>query len=206
MAARKKDDALLVKEQLFVASYLANANATAAAKAAGYSERTAYAKGSDLLKRPRVAAAIERAKRQITQKFNVNAERVVEEMSVIGFSDVRNYELDADGNLKLAAGAPDSAMRAIKRVKRKVRFIPQKDGQPPITEVDAEFELWSKDAQLHNLGNYLKLFKEKRADDDGQDDDLTVAQRKERILAILRQAAKKRAAAGGSIAKKAAKR
>ena len=34
-----------------------NSNATAAAKAAGYSAKTAYAKGSELLKRPRVAKA-----------------------------------------------------------------------------------------------------------------------------------------------------
>lgn len=38
------------KKQLFVESYLANPNATEAAKKAGYSEKTAYSSGQRLLK------------------------------------------------------------------------------------------------------------------------------------------------------------
>lgn len=151
--------ALSLREQLFAAAYLANhGNATQAAIEAGYSARTAYAKGPELLKRPRVVQAIERAKARILTRYQVSAERVVEEMAVIAFSDVCHYCLTDDGLVTLAPGAPESAMRAVKRIKRKLRTIPQKDGTA-ITEIDTEFEIWSKDAELRALGDYLGLFK-----------------------------------------------
>ena len=182
------------KEELFVAGMLAHGNATQAAKDAGYSAKSAHGKGNELLKRPSVKAAIDAARSRIVRKFKVSAERIVEEMAVVGFSDIRHYDVDHDGILKLAAGAPDSAMRAVKRYKRKMRTIPQRDPLLlPIIEVDVEFELWNKDTELRNLGDYLKLFKENRADDDNPfDDGLTAAQREERITMLLRRAVVRR--------------
>lgn len=209
-------NALPIKEQLFVAAYLAHGNATEAAKGAGYSAKTAYAKGCELLKRPRVAKAIEQAKTRIVKKFHVTAERTIEEMAAIGFSDVRHYQITKDGHVALAPGAPDSAMRAVKRVKRKMRvreiYVP--DGTPGaqgeaadpaktrverIVEMDTEFELWSKDSQLRNLGDHLKLFKENRSRDEDRDldDELTPEQRNERIIALLRVALKRKQEATG---------
>jgi len=200
------------KEELFVAAYLANGgNATQAAIAAGYSKRSAYAKGSEIAKRPHVAAAIQAARRRITTKFKVNAERVVEEMAVIGFSDIRNYRLTLDGHVELVPSAPDSAMRAVKRIKRKLRLVPQAKSQAnptgaPATEVETEFELWNKDGELRNLGEYLAMFKENRAvdDDEQPDEELTVAQRKERVLQLLREAARRRRAAKPNRSKRSA--
>jgi phage terminase small subunit len=201
---KPKAKTLSLKEELFVAAYLANSgNATQAAISAGYSAKSAYAKGSELLKRAHVAAAVQKSKQNITRKFKVNAERVIEEMAIVGFSDIRHYRLGQSGEIELAPGAPDSAMRAVKRFKRKLRVIPQRISTDnpkgePILEIDSEFELWNKDGELRALGDYLKLFKENRADDPADDDDeLTPSQRKERILNILRVAARRRQAAGG---------
>lgn len=190
----RNTERLPVREELFVASFLASGNATAAAKAAGYSERTAYAKGSELLKRPRVAKSIELAKSRITRKLNVNAERIVEEMAVISFSDVRNYTIGPTGYVELVPNAPDHAMRAIKKIKRKMRVIPGAGTSAvSIIEYDTELELWSKDSQLRNLGEYVKLFKENRVDGDGDDENtLTIAEREERILQLLKVALKRK--------------
>jgi phage terminase small subunit len=187
------------REELFVAGILAHGNATQAAKDCGYSAKTAHAKGNELLKRPSVKAALDAARSRIVRKFKVSAERVVEEMALIGFSDLRNYVVDDNGLLGLAPNAPDTAMRAVKKYKRKIRWIPQRgEDLAPIKEVEVEFELWSKDTELRNLGDYLKLFKENRADgDEAPEDRLTPAQREERITALLRKAvAKKRQSAG----------
>ena len=54
-------DVLTPKQQLFVMEYLVDLNATRAAKAAGYSERTAESQGSRLLSNVKVAAAIQSA-------------------------------------------------------------------------------------------------------------------------------------------------
>jgi phage terminase small subunit len=109
------------QEEIFAAKYLECGNATTAAKFAKYSAKTAYAKGSELLKRPRVAKRIEALKSTVTKKVIVSAERVLREMCTIAFSDIRHYAIDDNRDVSLAAGAPDSAMRAIKKLKRKVR-------------------------------------------------------------------------------------
>lgn len=55
------DRGLNAKQTAFVAAYLGDArgNATEAARIAGYSERTAYSQGHDLLKKPEIQAAIQ---------------------------------------------------------------------------------------------------------------------------------------------------
>ena len=190
MPRRTTDDGLSPREELFVHAYIASGNATDAARQAGYSTRSANQRATEVLSRPHVQKAIEAARTRIVRKFNVTAERIVEEMAVIGFSDIRHYAIDENGYLELADGAPDSAMRAVKRVKRKLRRIPQEDGEP-IVEIDTEFELWSKDSQVRNLGDYRKLFKENRADDDDEDNTLSPEQLKERVFQLLRVAAKR---------------
>lgn len=154
------------QEEIFAAKYLECGNATTAATFAKYSAKTAYAKGSELLKRPRVAKRIEALKSTVTKRVIVSAERVLREMCTVAFSDIRHYAIDDDGNVQLAAGAPDSAMRAIKKLKRKVRWIPNGD-ELSIKEVETEIELWNKDAELTALGrtHYLKLFTEAARDD-----------------------------------------
>ena len=52
---------LMARQSRFVEEYLIDLNATAAAKRAGYSEKTAYALGARLLKHPDVAKAIDAA-------------------------------------------------------------------------------------------------------------------------------------------------
>jgi len=187
----------LAREELFVASFLVHQNASQAARDAGYSEKTAYAKGNELLKRPTVIAAIAKSRTKIVRKFRVTAERVVEEMAVIGFSSIENYRLNDDGFLQLVDGAPEGAVRAVKKFKRKLRLIPQKQlGDtvlPPIREIESEFELWSKDSELRALGDYLAMFKEKRDLGDTEDDEnLTTEQRRERVISLLRVASKRR--------------
>ncbi len=54
---------LTPKQARFVEEYLIDLNATAAAKRAGYSERTAYAQGQRLLKNVEIAAAIQKAQK-----------------------------------------------------------------------------------------------------------------------------------------------
>lgn len=193
---------LTLREELFVSAYLACHNATEAAKAAGYSAKTAYAKGSDLLKRPRVAKALEAAKKRILHKYEIATERTLQEMAAIGYADIRHYSIDKHGMVVLAPGAPETAMRAVKRVKRRARveFVGKGKRKRAVVVYDTEFELWSKDQQLRNIGEHLKLFKENRGGDappTDPDDELTPEQRNERIVALLRVAMKRKQEATG---------
>ena len=194
MSTKHSHDQLSVKEELFVAAYIANGgHGTKAAIEAGYSPNAADTRASQLLARPRVANAIEAAKVRITTKYFVTGERIVREMATIAFSDIRHYTIDDTGHVALADGAPDDAMRAVKKIKRKLTVVPQRvspenpDGKP-LHVHETEIELWSKDTQLRNLGEYKKLFKENRSDDDDADDGLTVEQRRERVMKLLKLA------------------
>ena len=55
------------KQELFVHEYLLDGNATRAAQAAGYSQRTAYSIGQENLKKPEIRQAIDAA---MTEKKN----------------------------------------------------------------------------------------------------------------------------------------
>jgi hypothetical protein len=110
-------------------------------------------------------------------------------MAVIAFSDIRHYAFTDDGRLILAPSAPDLAMRAVRRVKRKAVSIPRGDGV--VVAYETEVELWNKVAALRHLAEYLKLFKENRIDDPDEKE-LTPEQRRERVINLLKVARKRK--------------
>jgi phage terminase small subunit len=198
---------LSAREQAFVQAFLVHNDATKAAIEAGYSPKTAPQIGYQLTRRPRVAAAIEAGRARIAEKYRISAERTLEEMATIGYSDIRNYTIDgqpiADW-LQLTPDAPKNAMRAVKKVKRTVRNVRPRDGTDPYTELETEVEFWNKDSQLKHLGDYQKLFKENRADD-ADEENLTPAELEERVISILKVAQqRKRLALARSPARKRA--
>src|SRR5690349_8116129 len=194
------EEPLTAREAAFVAAFVATRNGTKAAETAGYSRKSAHVLGSRVLKKPRVAAAISVALKRITRKYEVTAERTVQEMAGIGFSDIRHYTVDgkpiADW-LGLTPEAPDSAMRAIKRVRRKpivINFV-GKDGKlKQEIAFETEIEFWSKDTQLKHLGEYFKLFDENRADDPVEEQ-LTNEELEARVISILKVARERKRAA-----------
>lgn len=89
---------LTPKQAAFVQEYLVDLNATQAAKRAGYSERTASRTGSENLSKPVIAAAIAKAQTERANRTQVTADRVVEELAKIGFSNLLDYfSLTSDG-------------------------------------------------------------------------------------------------------------
>ena len=70
------------KHALFVAEYLRNGNnGTQAAIAAGFSPRNARTHAADLLKMATVAAAVDAARKAITEKIPYNAETAMAELA-----------------------------------------------------------------------------------------------------------------------------
>jgi phage terminase small subunit len=78
--------ALNPKQSRFVAEYLKDSNATQAAIRAGYSAKTAYSQGHDLLKRPEIRAQIEEANSRRVKKLELSAEKVLEDIARIALS------------------------------------------------------------------------------------------------------------------------
>ncbi len=77
------------KQKRFIEEYLIDLNATAAAKRAGYSKRSANHYGWRLLRHPAVIAAIEKAQAARAERTRVTADKVVKELAKVAFGDPR---------------------------------------------------------------------------------------------------------------------
>lgn len=85
------DEGLTPKQRIFVMEYLRDFNATRAAMAAGYSKKTAYSIGWELLRKPEIKAAIQRYNEAMMDEVGINAQRVLMEYMKIAFSDITDY-------------------------------------------------------------------------------------------------------------------
>jgi len=108
-------DGLQDRQRRFVAEYLVDLNATQAAIRAGYSRKTADVQGPRLLGNVRVAAAIREAGKAREQRTGFTADRVLEELGRLAFSDVRKL-YNADGTLKNPTEWPDDIALAVSAV------------------------------------------------------------------------------------------
>lgn len=72
--------ALTAKQERFVQEYLKDLNATQAALRAGYSEKTAGSVGHENLKKPEIAAEIEKRQEQIGEDNGITVEWILGEM------------------------------------------------------------------------------------------------------------------------------
>ena len=84
MAKRNLND----KQKAFVYEYLKDRNATQAAIRAGYSAKTAYAIGNNLLKKIEVKDFLHRFEMDRAEKCGVQFDAVIEELKKIGFANV----------------------------------------------------------------------------------------------------------------------
>ena len=142
------------KQRLFVAEYLCDFNAAAAARRAGYSARTADRIGYENLRKPEVHAAIDEAVKERLRALGVTSYRVLEEISRLGFSDMRDYVEwgPREVRLKDHSELSENAARAVSEVSQTVT-----DAGGTI-----RFKLYDKKGALELLGKHLKLFTEKR--------------------------------------------
>ncbi len=71
---------LTMKMLRFCEEYVKDLNATKSAIRAGYSEKTAYAQGNALLKKPEIKKEIDRLNKEISEKNRVTAESIVADL------------------------------------------------------------------------------------------------------------------------------
>lgn len=91
--------ALTPKQQAFVDAYLLSLNATEAAKAAGYSEKTANEQGSRLLANVNIAEAIQKAKDERARVTRIDAAWLLHRLSDEATADIADI-YDEHGALK----------------------------------------------------------------------------------------------------------
>jgi phage terminase small subunit len=85
------DDNLTDKNRLFVMEYLRDFNATRAAIVVGYSKKTAYSIGWELLRKPEIQAEVKRIKELMVDEIWLDVKRVIAEYMKIAFADLTDY-------------------------------------------------------------------------------------------------------------------
>ena len=79
------------KQKRFVDEYLVDLNATAAAKRAGYSEKSASRIAIELLNKTHVSAEIQKRQAKLRGKLEITQERVLEELAAIAFANGTDF-------------------------------------------------------------------------------------------------------------------
>ncbi|MCW3641553.1 terminase small subunit, partial [Burkholderia cenocepacia] len=79
---------LTAKQQLFVDEYLVDLNASAAARRAGYSEKTARAIGIENLQKPAIRAAVDAAMKKRGERTRMTADEVLKLAESMLLADV----------------------------------------------------------------------------------------------------------------------
>ena len=135
------------KQKRFVDEYLVDLNATAAAKRAGYSEKTAYSMGQRLLKKVEIQAAIQKRQAKLRGKLEITQERVLEELAAIAFANGTDFAtITHNGLVRLTPTdeVPEEKKKAVASIK---------EGQ-----YSTEIKLHDKVRALELLGKHLGVF------------------------------------------------
>lgn len=90
--------ALTDKQRRFCEEYVIDWNATRAAIAAGYSERTARQVGSENLAKPDIAEYIDQIKSRLEEAAGISAVKVLLELKNIAFIDEEGFTTEKSGD------------------------------------------------------------------------------------------------------------
>lgn len=137
------------RQLAFAAAYAKHGVAERAAIEAGYGKKTARGSAQRLLANAGIRAEVERLQGKATAKAEVDVERVVRELSLIGFADLTEFVAwGPDGvQLKDSATLDAARRRAIVEVSETAKGV--------------KIKLADKNSALDKLGRYLGMFVDK---------------------------------------------
>jgi len=103
------------RQKSFVLEYLKDLNATQAAIRAGYSKKTAAAMGHENLRKPEIAAAIQKQMQERSETVKIDAAYVLSQLNSIASMSVRDI-LTEDLRLRPLSEWPESWCRYISAI------------------------------------------------------------------------------------------
>ncbi len=175
------DKPLSAKQRRFVDEYLVDMNASAAARRAGYRDRSADQHGYFLTHRPNVAAVVEARLRERRERMAVTTERVIRELARIAFADVGRIMTwsgkDMTMNPSEQLSEDDRAAIA------ELTVVTRKNG-----DVAARVVLHDKERALEALCRFLGLFGPRAAYQTGVLESPSVAAARIRAMILERHA------------------
>lgn len=154
---------LTAKQQRFVDEYLVDLNASAAARRAGYSAKTAGQIGERLLKKVEVRQALAEAIKARRERTHITQDRVLRELSRIAFFDIRRL-YNADGTLKRPDQLDDEAAAGLAGVDVVEQMTYSADGDGELTATPTltkKAKVFDKTAALTLAMRHLGMLNDK---------------------------------------------
>lgn len=153
------------KQSVFCEEYLVDLNAAQAAIRAGYSKKTARTIGQNLLTKIDIQVRIERLMKSRAKRTEITQDRVLLELAMIAFSDLKNYiDINKDTGAVIAKGfddMPEGESRVIKAIKENRVIKESADGKQVTVYDKFEFALHDKLKALEMIGRHLGMFIDK---------------------------------------------
>jgi len=142
------------KQELFVAEYVKDFNATQACIRAGYGQRTANRTGSELLSHAVIQDAIRRRSEKVLERVDVETTDIIRELARIAGSDLRML-FNEKGDLLPMKEWPDEIAAAVASVEVVMKNAMTGDGQ---VDRVLKIKLWDKPKALEMLARHKALF------------------------------------------------
>jgi phage terminase small subunit len=156
---KAKGRKLTRKQRFFVAEFQKDWNATQAVVRAGYNPKNlsrASEIGYQLLQKTPVQEALQKDMDEHLRKIGVHAERTLEEVARVGFSDIRKLFND-DGSLKSPKDLDPDTAAAIAGLEMFEKFSGRGNNREIIGRT-RKVKMFNKVKALELLMKYLKLF------------------------------------------------
>ncbi len=142
---------LTPKQQKFCQEYMIDLNGTQAAIRAGYSEKTANEQACQHLAKLHIQAYISELKQKLSIKTGITAERIINELAKIGFSNIQDY-LSEGGSFKDFIKVDANQAGAISSIKFATTTFEGGERQ------EVQVKMWDKVAALEKMGKHIGLF------------------------------------------------
>ena len=117
-----KRNKLTDKQKLFCKEYIIDFNATRAAKAAGYSKKTARFIATENLSKPNIQEQLSKLTEKRNKRLDIKADNVVEELKKLSFSDFTNYAEVKSGYIKVGEKKIKGKLEPIYELRQFIRL------------------------------------------------------------------------------------
>lgn len=173
MASTEKKKTLTAKQKAFVQEYLVDLNATAAARRAGYSKKTADRIGPELLGKTCVSQAIREAMQKRNQRTEITQDRVIRETAKLAFFDVRKM-FDKEGKPLDISKLDDDTAAALVGIDVQDVYEDSGDGKEFVGYIK-KYKMADKLKALELLGKHTGAWtpKEEGPNDEAREDGLS---------------------------------
>lgn len=146
---------LNLREKIFVKEYAVDLNATRAAIAAGYSERSASVTGARLITKAKVKNEIEKAMKEKMERAEINQDWVIRRYAAIAGTDKRQF-FNNDGTLKPVREWTEEMAACVSSLD--IQELSGEDGKSAMIK---KLRLLDSRAALDSIARHLGMFVDK---------------------------------------------